>query len=346
MAKKLSKSDIATNNTIYAWNVSQSVDAFASPNVNAYDISISGSLRVTGSIIATQGYSGSFSGSFQGDGTNLTGVTAEWDGTHVGDARFSGSAANVFIISGSKCSFNDTQITGSLIISGTFNAFRVDSDDIVLGEGAGASLEGGTLSFNVIIGKSAGASMTSGDLSVFVGKEAGNAIVGDYDGNVYVGYQAGKYSTTGENNIGLGRGAIGGVDTSAVLTGDNNISIGRQTAFYLHGDANNNICIGYRAGYGENGSQLQTGDGNILIGPSVDVSSTSVDKEIRIGSASLHPFSASLVTGDVLFPNDVKITGDIYAGSTSANGVIITSPNGTKYRIEVANDGALSTSAI
>jgi hypothetical protein len=37
------------------------------------------------------GASGSFSGSFQGDGTNLTGITAEWDGTLAGDASITGS---------------------------------------------------------------------------------------------------------------------------------------------------------------------------------------------------------------------------------------------------------------
>ena len=35
--------------------------------------------------------SGSFSGSFQGDGTNITGVTGEWDGSHLGDASITGS---------------------------------------------------------------------------------------------------------------------------------------------------------------------------------------------------------------------------------------------------------------
>jgi hypothetical protein len=47
MANVLSKSNIANNNTIEAWQVSQSVDAFT--GAYAYDITISGSLKVTGS---------------------------------------------------------------------------------------------------------------------------------------------------------------------------------------------------------------------------------------------------------------------------------------------------------
>jgi hypothetical protein len=47
MAKVLSNSGIATTNTIQAWQVSQSVDAFT--GASDYDITISGSLTVTGS---------------------------------------------------------------------------------------------------------------------------------------------------------------------------------------------------------------------------------------------------------------------------------------------------------
>ncbi len=36
-------------------------------------------------------HSGSFSGSFQGDGTGITGVTGEWDGSHNGNASITGS---------------------------------------------------------------------------------------------------------------------------------------------------------------------------------------------------------------------------------------------------------------
>jgi len=37
------------------------------------------------------GVSGSFSGSFEGDGSGLTGITAEWDGSHLGNASITGS---------------------------------------------------------------------------------------------------------------------------------------------------------------------------------------------------------------------------------------------------------------
>ena len=75
MANKITGSGISTNLTIYANQVSQSVDAFTA--AKEYDIAISGSLAMTGSLYlkdggvdlsqATNGITGSsFSGSFSG----------------------------------------------------------------------------------------------------------------------------------------------------------------------------------------------------------------------------------------------------------------------------------------
>ena len=80
MANTLSKTGITTSNTIQAWHVTQSVDALT--GTDAYNVTISGSLSLPGTIA---------SGSFQGDGSGLTGITAEWDGTHVGNAEITGS---------------------------------------------------------------------------------------------------------------------------------------------------------------------------------------------------------------------------------------------------------------
>ena len=49
-------------------------------------VTLTGSQTLSNKVV-----SGSFSGSFVGDGSGLTGVTAEWDGTHVGDAQITGT---------------------------------------------------------------------------------------------------------------------------------------------------------------------------------------------------------------------------------------------------------------
>ena len=64
------------------------------PGFSSGSMILTGSLSTSGSYIdftSATGVSGSFSGSYTGDGSNLTGVTAEWDGTHVGNAQITGS---------------------------------------------------------------------------------------------------------------------------------------------------------------------------------------------------------------------------------------------------------------
>jgi len=60
MAQTLSKTGITTNSTIQAWHVTQSVDALT--GVVAYDITISGSLTLTGSVKSKDGFTGSLLG--------------------------------------------------------------------------------------------------------------------------------------------------------------------------------------------------------------------------------------------------------------------------------------------
>jgi hypothetical protein len=71
----------------------------------------------TGQITFSGGVTGSsFTGSFVGDGSNLTGltVTEEWDGTRDGDAEITGS----FLVSGSSVNVDFTNTTG---VSGSFS---------------------------------------------------------------------------------------------------------------------------------------------------------------------------------------------------------------------------------
>ena len=169
MAKQLSKIGVLDGQLATAAQVTQSIDAFT--GIDAYDITISGSLTVTGStnISGTLGITGfpdvsaslaaaddgfPFSGSalisgslivtgstninglvtatsFSGDGSNITGVTGEWDGTLDGNAEITGSliltqnlTASNISASGDLFSNNltvngNTTISGSLIVSGS-----------------------------------------------------------------------------------------------------------------------------------------------------------------------------------------------------------------------------------
>ncbi len=112
-----------------------------------------------------QGVSGSFSGSFQGDGTNITGVTAEWDGSHLGNASITGS----LILSGSLplLSLPDAP-KAAIVISGSNDGTRLriyDTEDNlspVYTEGAGIVLTGGEGAAQSILEMSAVGSANGG----------------------------------------------------------------------------------------------------------------------------------------------------------------------------------------
>ncbi len=120
MAKTLSTSGITSNDTIRAGHVTQSVDALT--GTEAYDITISGSLSLPGTVV---------SGSFIGDGTGLTGVTGEWDGSHNGNASITGSLTVTGGVSGS-ISLNDGQTIEALNGSGQLDLRAFNTDGIVV----------------------------------------------------------------------------------------------------------------------------------------------------------------------------------------------------------------------
>lgn len=72
MALSLSKTGIAQDQTINAWHVTQSVDALT--GTAAYDMVISGSLKLTGSVSSLNGFTGDLTGSVAGTASNAENI--------------------------------------------------------------------------------------------------------------------------------------------------------------------------------------------------------------------------------------------------------------------------------
>ena len=251
-----------------------------------------------------------FSGSFQGDGSNLTGVSA-------------------FPFEG------DAQITGSLLISGSLvpgGRNRLSTNNVVIGRAAGENMSISSTSAldNTLIGAEAGNDLTSGN------------------NNVLVGYKAGEYLTTSQDVIAIGKTALGAdstagnalnyviaIGTSAggrlqggIGDGDHHgIYIGRNAGINIDSnDGNrNNILIGHR-NVGPS-SQGHFGEGHLRIGQGTD------------SNAVIFPISASLTTGSVLIPQ-LKVDSVNTANSASGATLTVEGSGSTVFEV-IGSEGTL-----
>ncbi len=348
----------SVSSSTYFNDVSDNIPRYKDADGNILEPMVSASYAVTASY-ALSGGSGGGGGSTD-TGSLLT--TASAASNVITFTKGDASTFDVTIDTGSGGSAfpyeGDAVITGSLTISGSFNAFRVDSDDIVLGLNAGASLEAG-VSRAVLIGENAGDSLTTSLYVVGIGYNAVSTGTNGITGTVAIGYRAGQNGTTGDyntligyntgqtistggNNTALGRDAM----SSGTVTGDYNTSLGVSSGIdltsgfrnvfvgYLAGDNNTtgfrNVYLGTSAG-----DSGVSGNYNIAIGDNADVSAsgehqiaigrgvtTANDGDIRIGSGSIIPFSGSSITGDVSFPSTASAAYFVGDGSglTGING--------------------------
>ena len=257
-------------------------------------------------------FSGSFSGSYVGDGSQLTGIDPF---PFIGDASITGSLE----ISGSLKMIRPSNkldlSIGSNIIVGreAGNSISDDRSAIFLGYKAGYTNTSPTA--NIAIGYGAGGSLgtNASQQNIFMGylAGAGNTSIGSItsrmsaaSNNIGMGYQALLYLTSGDQNIALGAAVMRNIST-----GGNNTALGAY-ALYNTDSGDNNIGIGYYAGFNQT-----SGDGNITIG-SGSLGIAGESNQLRIGNGnSLVTISASLETGEILL-NTTTISGSLLNSGT------------------------------
>ena len=135
-----------------------------------------------------------------------------------------------------------------------------------------------------------------------------------------------------------------------VLKGDGNVGIGTDTT-----DSKLGINVGTAvSAFDIQGSQGQLfsvtnsiSSGSIFAVNDVSgIPSIDVDAD---GTIKLAPFGTNekvgIGTTSPTYKVDV-VGGDLRVGRNNSHGIILTSPNGTKYRLKVANNGTLSTTAV
>ena len=302
------------------------------------DGEITGSLTVSGSNVivdftGVDAISGSiFSGSFVGDGSGLTGITAN-SFPYTGSARISGSLrvdgpaeiTGSFTVSGSNPEIylkGDTYIDDNIRIRNIAErAFGIGVkafNESNANEGIAVGFESGVRarSNSTLIGNYTG--YNAGNSSTFIGHGAGATIGGKYntavgantiqgqDGkgekNTALGYDAGYVIKNGTSNT-----AIGYQSLYNHPNGSENTAVGSRALYYLDEKFNHNTALGSLAG------ELAKGSRNVFIG-------------YKAGPLA----NTAITVNDKLYINNAQsnsplIKGDFNLGSVTINSQVTAS---------------------
>ena len=312
--------------------------------------------------------------------TNTTGTNNTFLGFNSGYDNTTGSY-NTFI--GHDAGRNSTTGDNNVFIGQDAGLLNTTGyNNVFIGQDAGRSHSTGQ--YNCSIGKDAGRSLTDGFDNTFIGKEAGkDTTEGFY--NTFIGSNAGQYNTEAYGNIFIGQFTgqyttglnsyqntmIGGYCGTYNTGGYYNVFLGafsgenNTTGYYniflgTHAGQTNttgvhNICIGDRT------LSSTTASYKIILGQGFtdadrfDSPDTNSDYQFAVGIRTDSNQSQYWLVGDENFNIGINSTaptakldvlGDVRVGNSNSQGIILTSPNGTQYRLVVANDGTLSTSAV
>ena len=158
-------------------------------------------------------------------------------------------------------------------------------------------------------------------------------------GNVYTGFESGFAATTGNFNVGLGNGAL-----TALTTGGTNVAVGALSGGHLT-TPSSTISMGYSAAYlNTGGSDRTTGNNCVFVGANTKGSANGTTNENVFGYGAEGAGSNTVRLGNTSVTS-VTTSGDIET-DLIGKGFILRSPDGTRYRISVANGGGLSASAV
>jgi len=146
MALTLSKTGITTGATIQVGHVTQSIDAFTKQA--AYDITLSGSLTLTGSVASYNGFTGSLQGNISGQSQTLsTSFYPNGVGPVIQSAKILAGTARLNGGSPSTIAFPLAELAGKTLGVDCFVTATLSGSAPYTGTVNVGTLAGGTLSF-------------------------------------------------------------------------------------------------------------------------------------------------------------------------------------------------------
>jgi hypothetical protein len=168
--------------------------------------------------------------------------------------------------------------------------------------------------------------------------------------NVGIGESSLSSNTTGSYNTALNRGLVSntiGVWNTALgyntmffnTEGSRNTAVGMWSMPYMS-TSNENTAVGTDSGkLDSSGTALTSAAQSVFIGYNSRAKNTSQTNQIVIGSSAVGNGSNTATIGN-------SSTDALYLGGKAGEGIVLTAPNGTKYRVTVSNAGALTATAI
>lgn len=146
MALTLSKTGITNGGTIQAFHVTQSIDAFSKQA--AYDITLSGSLTLTGSVSSYTGFTGSLKGDITGEAQTLdTSFYPNGTGPVIQSAKIVAGTARLNGGTPATIAFPMTELIGKTLGTDCFVTATLSGSSPYTGTVNVGTLAGGTLSF-------------------------------------------------------------------------------------------------------------------------------------------------------------------------------------------------------
>jgi hypothetical protein len=254
----------------------------------------------------------------EGGGSGAVGNRIEIDGLRIG--KGGGDVATNTALGAAALNANTTGDSNSAIGASALQLNTTGSNNTSVGELAlQINTSGGS---NSAVGRGALNRNTTGSSNTAVGR---NALFNNTTGNnSAIGRDALFNNTTGSNNsaVGVDSGRYIADGTTANAITANSVYLGAETKA-LASNQTNQIVIGHSAtGIGSNTAVL--GNDSIV--------TTALKGNVGIGTTS--PASKLTVTG-----GDIEVTD-------SASGIILKSPDGTRYRVTVSDLGILSTASL
>ena len=179
--------------------------------------------------------------------------------------------------------------------NGSILTATLGTDNVHLGEGAGASIASGG-DENVVIGKDAGTAITTGDRNTAIGHQAGDAVTTG-GRNTLMGYASGSALIDPDRNVAFGYGSLQSdtKGTKSTAIGYSALNTQNQTS----STDTHNTAVGYTAGESittgtsntligsRNGDALTTGVSNVAVGDEALGSETAANRSVAVGVGTL-----------------------------------------------------------